>query len=151
MKTHSLYSVLLTSDVTRTAAFYRRHFDMVSMFAADWYASLATPGEPAFQLALLDPSHPSLPVRNLGASANLLLNFEVEDVDAVYSRLIRDAKLPVLLDLRDEPWGQRHFITSGPDGIMIDVIQPIPPSPEFTAQYSEAGRAENEALVDKSR
>ena len=37
----------------------------------------------------------------------------------------------------DEPFGQRHFITADPNGVMIDVIKPIPPSAEFAAQYAD--------------
>jgi len=68
----------------------------------------------------------------------LLLNFEVEDVDTEYQRLVKDAGLPVLLDLRSEAWGQRHFITVDPNGVLIDVISIIPPSPEFAEQYTDA-------------
>ncbi|MNR60687.1 hypothetical protein D3C85_1822330 [compost metagenome] len=45
------------------------------------------------------------------------------------------AGLPILLPLRDEAFGQRHFITVDPSGVMLDIIQPIPPSPEFAALY----------------
>ncbi|MFX4229610.1 MAG: hypothetical protein ACFHHU_17570 [Porticoccaceae bacterium] len=41
-----------------------------------------------------------------------------------------------MLPLRDEPFGQRHFITRDPNGVLIDVIKPIPPSAEFLAQYA---------------
>ncbi|MNI48786.1 Glyoxalase-like domain protein [compost metagenome] len=66
--------------------------------------------------------------------SGLLLNFEVEDVDAVYARL-KAAGLPIRLDLSDEDFGQRHFITADPNGVLIDIIKPIPPSAEFAAQY----------------
>ena len=46
--------------------------------------------------------------------------------------------LPILLALRDEDFGQRHFITQDPDGVMIDVITPIAPSAAFQAQYVDA-------------
>jgi hypothetical protein len=39
------------------------------------------------------------------------------------------------VSLRDEPWGQRHFITEDPDGVLVDVVTVIPPAPEFVAQY----------------
>ncbi|TIX64560.1 MAG: glyoxalase, partial [Mesorhizobium sp.] len=54
--------------------------------------------------------------------------------DAVYERVVA-AGLPILRSLRDEPFGQRHFITSDPNGVLIDVIKPIPLSPEFQAQF----------------
>jgi len=37
---------------------------------------------------------------------------------------------------RDEDFGQRHFITADPNGVLIDIIKPIPPSAEFLKQYS---------------
>jgi hypothetical protein len=32
-------------------------------------------------------------------------------------------------------FGQRHFITRDPNGVLIDVIKIIPPSEEESAQY----------------
>ena len=46
-------------------------------------------------------------------------------------RQMKAAGLPILLDLRDEAFGQRHFITSDPAGVLIDVISPIPMTGEF--------------------
>ena len=65
-------------------------------------------------------------------------HFEVADVDAAYEQLVTGAGLPVLRELRSEDWGQRHFITADPNGVLIDVITNIPPSAEFLAQYSPA-------------
>ncbi len=47
----------------------------------------------------------------------------------------------MLLALRDEPFGQRHFITRDPNGVLIDVITPIEPSPEYAAQFAGASPA----------
>jgi hypothetical protein len=55
-------------------------------------------------------------------------------VDAEYARL-KSAGLPILLPLRWEDFGQCHFVTCDPAGVMIDVIKVIPPSAEFAAQY----------------
>jgi catechol 2,3-dioxygenase-like lactoylglutathione lyase family enzyme len=71
--------------------------------------------------------------------SGLLLNFEVEDVDAEHARLSA-AGLPILLSLRDEAFGQRHFITSDPNGLLIDIIKPIPPTGEFAEQYTDEAR-----------
>ena len=42
----------------------------------------------------------------------------------------------MLKPLTDEAFGQRHFITRDPNGVLIDVIKPIPPAAEFAEQYS---------------
>jgi hypothetical protein len=49
---------------------------------------------------------------------------------------MKAAGLPILLELRDEAFGQRHFITADPNGVLIDIIKPIPPTGDFTAQYA---------------
>ncbi|MBL8580696.1 MAG: VOC family protein [Rhizobiaceae bacterium] len=140
MKTTSYYPVLVTEDVAGTVDFYRRHFAFEPLFEADWYVHLQSHEDEKVTLAVLAAGHETLPVaaRNVTAQG-LLLNFEVEDVDAVHARLA-GAGLPMLLALRDEPFGQRHFITQDPNGVLIDVIKPIPPSAEFAAQFKEGAQ-----------
>lgn len=135
MRITSFYPVLMTRDVAGTAAFYRDHFGFVAAFESDWYVHLQAASDPAVNLAVLDGAHATIPEAGRGVTAGLLLNFEVEDVDAVHERLVT-AGLPILLALRDEPFGQRHFITSDPNGVLIDVITPIPPSAEFAGLYT---------------
>lgn len=138
MNTTSYYPVLMTPDVAATAAFWCRHFGMRALFAADWYVHLQSPDDKRINLGIVDASHPTVPAPARGrAAGGLLLNFEVDDVDAVYTRLQADG-LPMLLSLRDEDFGQRHFITQDPNGVLIDVIEPIPPSAEFAAAYDPA-------------
>lgn len=137
LKTTSYYPVIMTDDVNGTAAFYRMHLDFTPLFTSDWYVHLQSNADPSVNLAILDGQHETIPVVARSRVAGLLLNFEVEDVDAVHARL-KAAGLPMLLELRDEPFGQRHFITADPNGVLIDVIKPIPPSAAFAAQY-EAG------------
>lgn len=134
MKISSFYPVLMTGDVATTAAFYETHFGFRPLFTSDWYVHLQSTEDASVNLAVLDGSHGTIPTEGRGQVAGLLLNFEVPDVDAVYERLSA-AKLPILLPLRDEDFGQRHFITRDPSGTLIDVITPIPPSAEFAAQY----------------
>ncbi|MEM5276250.1 VOC family protein [Cupriavidus taiwanensis] len=140
MKVTSYYPVVMTDDVAGTAAFYQQHFGFTALFASDWYVHLQLADDPSVNLALLDGSHETIPAPARGQRAQgLLLNFEVEDPDAVHERL-RAAGLPILQALRDEAFGQRHFITADPNGVLIDIIKPIPPSAEFAAQYQAGAR-----------
>ena len=135
MNITSYYPVLMTQRVSETAAFYRRHFAMKPLFETDWYVHLQSPHDRRVNLALVDADHPTVPAEARGRGAEgLLLNFEVEDVDAVHERLLAEG-LPMLLSLRNEDFGQRHFITRDPNGVLIDVIKPIPPSAEYAALY----------------
>lgn len=141
MEITSYYPVLMTRDVEGTARFYQQHFGFEPLFTADWYVHLQSRGAgAAVSLAVLDARHATIPAAGRGAAAaGMLLNFEVADVDAEYERLAA-AGLQVLLPLRDEAFGQRHFIVQAPDGVMVDVIKPIPPSGEYVQQYVEEAR-----------
>lgn len=135
MKITSYYPVLMVEDVSQTSAFYIKHLLFRPLFKADWYAHLQFSGNPAVNLAILKGDHETIPEVARGRAAGILLNFEVDDVDAMYAQAIADG-LFILLPLCDEDFGQRHFITQDPNGVLIDIIKPIPPSAAFAAQYT---------------
>jgi uncharacterized glyoxalase superfamily protein PhnB len=136
MKTTSFYPVLMTGDVAGTKAFYINHFRFKPLFASDWYVHLQSAEDRRVNLGIVHGDHETIPEEGRGRASGLLINFEVRDPDAVYERIVA-AGLPILRSLRDEPFGQRHFITRDPTGVLIDVIKPIPPSEEFLAQFAE--------------
>lgn len=129
------YPVLMTREVPGTSAFYRSHLGFEPTFEASWYVSLRNG---ASELAILDADHPTVPAGYGTPTAGILINLEVDDVDAVHQRLVLDGPLTAVLPLRSENFGQRHFILAGPDHVLIDVITPIEPSAEFAAAYDVA-------------
>jgi catechol 2,3-dioxygenase-like lactoylglutathione lyase family enzyme len=136
MKTTSYYPVLMTDDVAGTATFYKKHFRFQALFENDWYVHLQSTEDKRVNLGVVQWDHETVPPAGRAKSQGLLINFEVIDPDAIYAR-VQAAGLPILRTLRDEDFGQRHFITADPNGVLIDVIKPIPPSGEFVAQYAE--------------
>jgi catechol 2,3-dioxygenase-like lactoylglutathione lyase family enzyme len=141
MKSTSYYPVLMTDRVAETARFYQDHFRFIGLFDSDWYVHLQSSEDQSVNLAILDGRHATIPATARGGRASgVLLNFEVDDVDAEYERALAQG-LTVLLALRDEAFGQRHFIVQGPDGVLIDVIKPIPPSEDFLRQYARGAAA----------
>lgn len=135
MNLTSMYPVICTTRIRESRDFYTSRFGFEETFASDWYVSLRRPGPPTYELALLDPDHPTVPRAYRRPVQGLLVNLEVDDVDAEWERLVvRDGLAPELA-LRDEPFGQRHFIVADPSGVLIDVITPIPPSAEFAAAF----------------
>lgn len=133
----SLYPVLMTTDVERARAFYAELLGLGEAFAADWYVSLAAREDANVQLGLVAREHESVPGAFRRPAAGLLVTVEVADVDAVHERALARG-LPLHVPLRDEPWGQRHFITEDPDGVLVDVVTVIAPAPAFAAQYGAA-------------
>lgn len=142
MRLSSFYPVIGTNRVAETRDFYVTHFGFAITFESDWYVSLRMPDPPHYELAVLQYTHSTLPESFRKPVQGLLLNFEVGDVDAEYRRLVEQNHLPVYLELRDEAFGQRHFIVADPNGVLIDIITPIPPLEEFKQQYAEAYRGE---------
>ena len=37
-------------------------------------------------------------------------------------KIIKDKGVPIAIELRDEPWGDRHFAIVDPNGIGIDIV-----------------------------
>ncbi|GAB2612789.1 VOC family protein [Streptomyces capparidis] len=134
----SFYPVICTPRIKESRDFYTGLLGFEPTFEADWYVSLRRPGPRPFELALLDHEHPTLPAPYRAPVRGLLLNFEVEDVDAEWERLVVRGGLAPELPLRDEDFGQRHFIVADPAGVLVDVITPIPPSAEYAARYAGA-------------
>jgi catechol 2,3-dioxygenase-like lactoylglutathione lyase family enzyme len=135
MKTTAYYPVILTGDVSGTSAFYQRHFGFRPLFESDWYVHLQSAESRRVNLGIVQGDHETVPAEGRGRVSGLILNFEVGDPDAIYEK-VKAAGLPILISLRDEEFGQRHFITADPNGVMIDVIKPIPPSAAFAANYA---------------
>ena len=135
MQIASFYPVLCTDQVAATRDFYVGLFGFEVVFDADWYVSLRRDGEPAYELAILDAGHATLPAGYRQTVGGLLLNFEVDDVDAEYQRLVTDGGHTPVLPLRSEDFGQRHFIIADPAGSLVDVITEIPPSDAFLDHF----------------
>lgn len=135
MITNSFYPVVLTKKVAECSAFYQQFFGFNPVFETGWYVSLKNSA--SFELAILDHSHGTVPDFFRNKTEGLILNFEVDDADAEYERLITKGRLPLHLDIRDEEFGQRHFITEDPSGTLLDIITVIPPADSFSDHYNE--------------
>lgn len=135
MKCTQYYPVIQTNDVAGTAEFYTRHFEFKPAFESDWYVHLQSTQDARVNLAVLLHDHPTIPDGHRQSACGLILNFEVADVDAVYARA-KAEEMPIAKEIASEDFGQRHFITKDPNGVLIDIITPIPPTGEFADQYS---------------
>ncbi|MEL6612707.1 MAG: VOC family protein [Bacteroidota bacterium] len=134
----SFYPLLTVTNLDAALRFYTTHLPFEATFVSDWYISLRTTGAVPFELAFIEPGHASVPDGwRHATAAGVILTMEVEDVDAVHAAM-QAAGLPMHVPLRDEPHGQRHFITEDPNGVLLDVITPIPPAEGFAEGYVEA-------------
>ena len=135
MQTSSLYPLLQVQDVEATARFYETALGFTRIFSSDWYVQLRAVSPHPFEIALIGQDHDSIPEPARGPSRNVILSFYVEDAAAEYARL-SDGALAIAQPLRDEVFGQRHFIAADPNGILLDIITPIEPDPAWLAANS---------------
>ena len=130
MKMLSLYPLLLVTNVDATARFYEQHLGFVRVFDSDWYVHMRSSAKDHIELAVIAYDHDTIPEISRKPTSGLLLSFEVEDAAAEHARLTA-AGVEVVQPLRDEVFGQRHFIATDPNGILLDIITPIEPDPDW--------------------
>ncbi len=119
---------IVTDKLLETKQFYCNILHFGVTFENEFYVLLHTPNRQA-ELAFLLPDHPSqqdLFKPSFGGKG-VFLTLELDDVDAEYKRL-KDLGVPLAIDLRDEPWGDRHFAIVDPNGVGIDLVTYAPPS-----------------------
>ena len=129
----SLYPVLMSEDVYQSAQFFIDYFQFQETFRSDWYISLKNI-ESGFELAFIDSKHGTVPQAYQSKASGLIINIEVDNVDCLYEKLRQQEEMEIL-PIKNEDFGQRHFIVEAPGSVLVDVIQVIPPSAEFAANY----------------
>ena len=119
---------IITSRLTETKSFYCDKLGFGVTFENDFYLLLHTPGHEA-EISFLQPQHPSQqPVfQPEFQGKGVYLTIEVDDVDTLFETLKQRGITPVF-PIRDEPWGDRHFAITDPNGIGIDFVKYAPPA-----------------------
>ena len=128
--TTSLFPVSCTDAITTCRDFYSELLGLDVIFEADWYVQLQHPDRPEIQIAFVRPDHNSVPEGYRAPAQGVIVTIEHENVDAVHEQATA-LRLPIALPLRDEAWGQRHFMTRDPAGQLVDVFSLIPPQGEY--------------------
>ena len=114
---------IITAKLAETKKFYTDVLDFGVTFENEFYLLFHTPNQQA-ELSFLSPNHPSQqplfqePFNGKG----MYITIEVENVDEVYST-IKNKGTQIHIDIRDEPWGDRHFAIQDPNGIGIDIVK----------------------------
>lgn len=117
---------IITEKMAETKAFYTQTLGFGVTFENEFYLLLHTPGGET-EISFLLPNHPSQqplfqkPFQGQG----MYLTIEVDDVDQLYNEL-KEQGVAIKIDIRDEPWGDRHFAIEDPNGIGIDIVKYSP-------------------------
>jgi len=114
---------LNVDDVAASADFAKRHFGFTEDMAADGFVSLSRP-DAGFNLIFLRTGLASFKPENMrGRRADgLLVAFVVDDVDGEYARVQAEG-VPITTPIETEPWGERYFQVTDPNGVVIQLVQ----------------------------
>lgn len=118
----------ITSKLLETKKFYTAVLNLEIVFENEFYLLMKIPGG-TDQISFLLPNHESQQqlFKPSFAGRGAYLTIEVENVDEVCQR-IKKMNVPLAFELRNEPWGDRHFAIVDPNGIGIDIVTYSPPA-----------------------
>ncbi|MGS2739103.1 VOC family protein [Sinomicrobium sp. M5D2P17] len=114
---------IITQKLTETKEFYTEVLGFGVTFENDFYLLLHTPDHES-EISFLMPDHSSQQALFHPAfgGQGVYFTIEVEDVDKIY-RELKAKDIPISIELRDEPWGDRHFAIKDPNGVAIDIVR----------------------------
>lgn len=117
MNLKKLYALVTVESFAGIKDFYCGHFGFSVSMEAPGYLNLT--GEGGAELAFMtqDADAPAA-----FGGKGLTLCLEVPDVDFEAARLAKE-KVPVVVPLRDNPWGDRSVILRDPVGVHVYVYQ----------------------------
>jgi uncharacterized glyoxalase superfamily protein PhnB len=112
---------LNVADVPASVAFLTSHFGFRQEMAADGFAALARE-DAGMNVVFLRRGLAVLPEDQRDThAAGLILAFVVEDLEGELARL-RGEGVAITMPLREEPWGERAFQVTDPNGVIVQLL-----------------------------
>ena len=130
----SAFPVFTVKDLDEAKSFYTQNFGFDLVFSGDWYIHLVS--KSGVQLGFLLPDQATQPpiFQKAYSGEGVIFSLEVEDADAAFA-VAKSNSLEIVLELRSEDWGQRHFCVQDPNGIYLDIVQSFEPTGEYQTDY----------------
>ena len=130
----SSFPVFTVKDLDAAKSFYTDNFGFDIVFSGDWYIHLVS--KSGIQVGFLLPDQPTQPsiFQKPYVGEGVIFSLEVEDADVAFS-VAKSKKLNIVLELRSEEWGQRHFCIQDPNGVYLDIVQSFEPTEEYQSDY----------------
>jgi uncharacterized glyoxalase superfamily protein PhnB len=113
---------IITPRILDCREFYCQLFGFQVVSDNAWYIQLRS-ADNHNEIGLLSPSQITQPriLQRVYQGDGCWINIEVEDIDAAYQQVL-EFSVSIELELRDEPWGERHFIVRDPAGMAVNVM-----------------------------
>ena len=137
IETKSSFVVFIVENLNAAKTFYTANLGFEVVFSGDWYIHLVS--KSGIQIGFLLPDQPTQPeiFQKAFPGEGAIFSLEVEDADAAYE-IAKSRSLHVVLDLKSEDWGQRHFCIQDPNGVYLDIVQTFEPTDEYQSDYVSA-------------
>ncbi len=124
---------LNVADVAASAEWAKKHLGFEEAMAAEGFSSVSHPAA-GFNLIYLAVGLPTFkPASAAGPAAGLLVVFTVDDIDEQYARL-RGEGVTIVTPIETEPWGERYFQMTDPNGVVYQLVQWVEPTDPQYAQ-----------------
>ncbi len=135
IKLNSSFPVFIVKKIADAKAFYTDNFDFQAAFENEWYLHLVSAS--GVQIGFMLPNQPTQPhiFHESYNGSGAIFSVEVNDADSAYSKA-KERGLDIVLELRSEDWGQRHFSVKDPNGVYLDILQAIEPTEEYQSGYA---------------
>ncbi|MGZ0145631.1 VOC family protein [Kribbella sp. WER1] len=112
---------LTVDDVAASHAFFTKHLGYVEEVAAEGFAKLNR--DDALEIVLLQRGIEVLPPEQRDQrAAGLIVAYTISGIEAEEERL-RSEGVPISMPLRVEPWGEKLFQVTDPNGVVVQFVE----------------------------
>ena len=126
MKVTNLSACIITDRIDESREFYIKNLNAKIIFDCGWYLNMEF-GKDTSTLQFMLPQEPN---QSTNDGKGLIYNFEVDDVDVEYEKLIKLGN-KVIMPLENHPWGDKGFSILDPNVISIYIYSLREPAEEF--------------------
>ena len=121
---------LNVDDPIASANFAKQHFGFTEDMADEGFVSLSR-HDAGFNLIYLRTGLESFKPESMRErhADGLLVVFVVDNIDEQYARLQREG-VQITTPIQTEPWGERFFQVTGPNGVVIQFVQWMDDAPQ---------------------
>ncbi len=118
IKPKSSFPVFIVKDIEAAKSFYTENLGFDVVFSGDWYIHLVS--ATGVQVGFMLPAQPTQPsiFHKAHVGEGVIFSLEVDDADSAFETA-KSKSLDIVLELRSEDWGQRHFCIQDPNGVYL--------------------------------
>lgn len=130
----SSFPVFIVNDLDAAKSFYTENLGFDIVFSGEWYIHFVS--ATGIQVGFMLPDQPTQPqiFKKPHSSEGVIFSLEVEDADVAFAEA-QSQSLDIVLELRSEDWGQKHFCIKDPNGVYLDIVQSFEPTEEYQTDY----------------